>query len=373
MISLGKIGEIMEKEYSYKYSFDEVKSSCGIYGILNKINKKIYVGKTYTNRGFFGRWNNERGCLNRNTASDPNQYVQNAWNKYGEENFEFIILEKIQLIENDKSMEEYVYEREQYWQDFYQSYNPKYGYNMRKKVDTNIGMRASEETKRRLSESWTPERKEKWSKEHSGEKHFIYGKHISEEAKEKMRIANLGRKHTEEVKRKISEMKSGVPLEKIKGEGNGRAVLKEQDVIDILNEFMLGNISTRKLSNKYSVTLGMIKHILKGRSWKHIPRNQEKINEILKTNGNVTAENSIISKLSNENAKEILRFFLIGFSIKELANKYKVTRGTIENIINRKTYKDIGLNEEPLSKLLNNRKEMNKKNINRKINNGNCL
>lgn len=60
----------------------------GVYKIVNKINGKYYIGSsTNINQ----RWYNHRCELRKNRHG--NQYLQNAWNKYGESNFEFIIVE----------------------------------------------------------------------------------------------------------------------------------------------------------------------------------------------------------------------------------------------------------------------------------------
>ena len=64
----------------------------GIYKIINKVNGKYYVGSTtqlYTSRS---RWNNHKQALIR--GNHRNSHLQNAWNKYGPDAFEFIIIEK---------------------------------------------------------------------------------------------------------------------------------------------------------------------------------------------------------------------------------------------------------------------------------------
>lgn len=60
----------------------------GIYGIQNKINGHIYIGKTMVSFG--DRWDCHKGQL-RGGYHD-NRHLQNAWNKYGEDNFPFIII-----------------------------------------------------------------------------------------------------------------------------------------------------------------------------------------------------------------------------------------------------------------------------------------
>jgi group I intron endonuclease len=103
----------------------------GIYRIVNKINGKGYVGSS--------------GDLShRNTMhfhdlffnKHENPYLQNAWNKYGEDNFVFKILE---IIKNPtkKKLEK----REQYWMDKLQSYDDKFGYNIRKIAESNFGIK----------------------------------------------------------------------------------------------------------------------------------------------------------------------------------------------------------------------------------------
>ena len=81
----------------------------GIYIITNKINNKVYIGQSVDIRT---RWWNHRCELNRN--NHYNRHLQGAWNKYGEDNFEFSELEKCSL--------ELLDEREIYWISKYDSY-----------------------------------------------------------------------------------------------------------------------------------------------------------------------------------------------------------------------------------------------------------
>ena len=64
-----------------------------IYMIINKINNKIYVGQTINKNGYKKRWNQHKNELRKN--SHHNIFLQNSWNKYGEENFEFILLHEL--------------------------------------------------------------------------------------------------------------------------------------------------------------------------------------------------------------------------------------------------------------------------------------
>ena len=61
-----------------------------IYEIRNKLNKMIYIGST---KNLEQRWNAHLYGL-RN-GEHFNNHLQSAWNKYGEDNFEFIPIEEI--------------------------------------------------------------------------------------------------------------------------------------------------------------------------------------------------------------------------------------------------------------------------------------
>jgi len=64
-----------------------IPKSSGIYQILNKTNNKFYIGSASNLRR---RFSNHKCHLTKNSHS--NLHLQNAWNKYGGDNFEFLIL-----------------------------------------------------------------------------------------------------------------------------------------------------------------------------------------------------------------------------------------------------------------------------------------
>ena len=111
--------------------------SFGIYQIKNLDNKQIYVGSTV--RSFYKRWADWRCNFKRGKA---NRHLQNAWNKYGAESFEYSILEIVQ----DKKL---ILEREQYWIDLLK---PEYNFD-KKAQSGRLGTPTNEETRQKISTS----------------------------------------------------------------------------------------------------------------------------------------------------------------------------------------------------------------------------
>lgn len=64
----------------------------GIYIIKNKINGKIYIGSS---SNINNRIKQHKYLLRK--TIHKNKYLQNAWNKYGESNFEFLIIKETVL------------------------------------------------------------------------------------------------------------------------------------------------------------------------------------------------------------------------------------------------------------------------------------
>lgn len=89
----------------------------GIYCIKNKINGKVYIGSSNNIERRFKRHKTEL-----NTKKHSNKYLEKAYNKYGEENFEFIILELCN--------EEELIQKEIFFISKYDSLNISKGYNL---------------------------------------------------------------------------------------------------------------------------------------------------------------------------------------------------------------------------------------------------
>jgi len=89
----------------------------GIYCIENLINNKKYIGKAKNinvrNEYHFSRLKNNK---------HDNEYLQKSWNKYGESNFNFYILEECRS--------EDLNEKEKHWISKLNTTDDKFGYNL---------------------------------------------------------------------------------------------------------------------------------------------------------------------------------------------------------------------------------------------------
>lgn len=87
----------------------------GIYMIKNTLNNKIYIGQS---SDIYNRWIKHINFLKSN--KHHNRHLQSAWNKYGQDAFEFSIVEECDCDKLDLA--------EQHWIKYYSSY--EHGYNL---------------------------------------------------------------------------------------------------------------------------------------------------------------------------------------------------------------------------------------------------
>jgi group I intron endonuclease len=272
----------------------------GIYRIRNLINNKIYIGSS---KDLEDRWNDHKRDLNYNTHHCD--HLQNAWNKYGEKNFVF------EIINECSPIKELLLFREQCWLDTIRveyfdgtigDINHNLAYNTCKIAGSSAGTKASEETRKKQSEAKK-------------------GKRVGEEAS----LAKLTWVQVREIRKKYANDTT---------------------------------MSCTKLSKIYNVTSSVIKQILSYRTWIEDDGLKEQIEDIKKKSNaallnnkrNLQGEKNGLAKLTWEKVKEIREKYVIGnYTSCKLAKEYAINKSTILRIINNRTWYDPEYKFEKLS------------------------
>lgn len=107
---------IILKRTPVKFSNNEL-NSCGVYAITCIPTGLVYIGSSNSIKN---RWTSHKAELNSNTHT--NEHLQNAWNMYGSENFNFSVLEFCEP--------QVKFDKKQYYIDTYQVCDRKYGFNI---------------------------------------------------------------------------------------------------------------------------------------------------------------------------------------------------------------------------------------------------
>lgn len=146
---------------------------CGIYCIENLVNGKKYIGQSVN----IERRKN-RHFRELNSSKSPNKILQRAWNKYGEENFNFYVIEICEKENiNDR---EIFYIKEMKSNAVDGGYNISWGGNA-----PMAGVLVTDEHRKKLSIA------------NSGKNNAMYGKKLSKETLDKISKALSGRTHSE--------------------------------------------------------------------------------------------------------------------------------------------------------------------------------
>lgn len=148
-----------------------------VYKHTNKVNNKIYIG--ITGRKVNERWREGEGYKPKN--KNQNAYFYNAISKYGWDNFEHEILYS-DLTKKQAEIKEMELISE------YKSNERSFGYNI-ESGGKSTG-RLSDETKKKISESWNYNKEERCKNISKGKK----GVPFSEEHKQNLSKAKKGRK-----------------------------------------------------------------------------------------------------------------------------------------------------------------------------------
>jgi group I intron endonuclease len=195
----------------------------GVYQIRNMVNGRLYVGSAVR---IWSRWTIHRRQLNRGTHHSV--VLQRAWNKYGEDSFDFSVLEFCDL---DRLIE--------VEQSFIDGLSPDY--NIAPSAGSQLGYRHSEESRAKMAEA-------------------------------ARRTRNFtGKRHSEESKRRISEAKSGVSqkmdsVDKRTASIKARGVWPSsrrftEDQVRSIREQIASGVKQVALCSLYGVSSGVISEI----------------------------------------------------------------------------------------------------------------
>lgn len=251
---------------------DKHRDEIGIYGIVNISSNYIYVGQTresFIRRYWHHRWKLRDG-------SHDNQYLQNAWNLYGEDNFVFIAIESVDnaTLINDLEIE-YI--------GIYRKMNCCY--NLIDGGCGRSGIPLSDEHKRKIGE--------------------------------KNRINMLGRKASEETKRKMSEARKGKIIK------TKTLVLDESMAFEIKTR-LIGGEKASDISKDMHVDYKLINNIISNNTWAavHVDGWDD-----------FRSNRKTYRRLTKEDHKEIYRLHIEEeYTKKELAEIYNRTEKMIEKI-----------------------------------------
>ena len=199
----------------------------GIYKITNKVNNKVYIGQSIN---IEGRFYQHKNCLNRNVGH--NSHFQNAWNKYGEENFEFELIHIVSNVEELNDLEIYYIKK-------YNSNNPKFGYNITSGGDAPF---FNEEYRKEISKMFNTSTKVITN--------IVTGKAFSYVATElNDKIVNIKQNFIKERNEKILNLYDELPFKKVTKDIEKEIIklyLNNMSMVDIGKKF---NISHNTVSN----------------------------------------------------------------------------------------------------------------------------
>ncbi len=306
----------------------------GIYLIKNLINNKVYVGQSVNIKD---RWGSHKRKLNKNCHS--NLHLQSSWNKYGEDNFEFKVLEECDL--NN------INEREIYYIKKYNSANYEKGYNktfggqdstraytneVKEKMSfnrlNNSKFRGENLTQSKLTENDVIEIKRMLVKEVSQSK-IANIFNVTDQNISSIKRLETWSEVASELNDKIKELYSeyiGI------GEDNPNSSLSNDLVLKIKKDLSEG-IKLEDVSRKYNLNKSTVFNIKDLRNYKNIGKEyNEKISKFHKKQR---------KNLNRETVLRIRELISNGFKNKEISLMLDVGIDTVKRIKSNKIYKDV--------------------------------
>lgn len=206
---------------------------CGVYAIINKTNGYIYVGSSI---------NVHRRKLRHfrylKNGEHENTHLQNAYNKYGEDSFVFVVLECTD--QNSRLMVE------QKYLDIYKANGKSYNICHIAGSPAAIGRVKTDSHRKKISESIR-----KFYDNNPQHKEYLgslkRGKKLSEDVKQKMRDGHE------------------------RGIAHHNSKLDDKAVVEIRQKYSPRTYGFGKLAEEYGVDKKTIIRIVQRKTWTHIP------------------------------------------------------------------------------------------------------
>lgn len=267
----------------------------GVYAIVNLANNKVYVGSTVN---LSKRFSGHRQALRR--GDHPSTHLQHAWTKYGEDTFDFRVLELCTIDE--------LLELEQAWSNHYCSYDPQFGYNIREISRSNQGVKLSDETKAKLSAA------------HKGKKQTP--QHAANQI-----AARTGRKNS--------------LLQRI-GMAFSRSRIPDEVVSEIQRLLGYGTLSNAEIAERTGVSEGYVSKVKQGVMLRVNPdRDSDTTSqrEHVVSDAQRNRTSKALIRIPDETVAEIQRLLGEGYSYSQIAAMTGVTKDYVYKVKHRKMHR----------------------------------
>lgn len=245
-----------------------------IYAIENKINHKKYIGMT---NNFYKRKEHHLFLLRHNKHHSIK--LQRAYNKYGEENFDFYVLLEVNEMKRLEIKEKEFIKK-------FDTYNN--GYNCSEggeklpnytipETTRQALIKRNKETKPMLGKHLSEKHKKQISKKNSGKGNGMYGKKLTSEQRKKIseKSKKYWKENYDEGYKRLCEMNKSKKRRKevsiqMSGENNFKAKIKKEDVIQIRKRYDSGEKLRFILKDYPMLTSSGLKKICYRTTWKNI-------------------------------------------------------------------------------------------------------
>jgi len=263
------IGDFDQEQLKRKKSKCKECVKYHVYMIFNLINGKIYIGRT---ENLIERWKEHRKCVRLDSKESGRYLIHKAMLKYGEDNFEFRIVQELNSFKEMK-------EAEIYWISFYQTNAYKYG--------KNAGYNLTDGSD---GEKWSEERRQKLSK------------------------SRMGFRHPTETRLKMSRSKAKLTIEQLKQ----------------IRQLLLDNVSMYEIANQFNITQSVVADMKRGKSHRYFFTDEDVALFAKRTTRQ--GERNSAAKLTEDKVREIRVLLAQGIPATTIAAQYGVGQSTILRI-----------------------------------------